>query len=240
MDDPHKDTPFQKLEREPLWDRAHSQLRDALLSGRFEPGSGLTLRFLAKTFGTSITPVRDAVSRLVAQGVLRQGSRSSAIVPEISEEELSHLTIIRCELEGRAALEAAKKAEPNEVQHLESLYQVMEDAVANRDFQAYLDAHRRFHFDIYHIAAIPPLSDMIENLWLRCGPLLSLVTPEYVKLLKRKNYHAVVLNAIREGKGDDANQAIVADIEQAAQYLVELMDEEGRIRRPTKAWTSWE
>src|SRR2546430_826839 len=63
-------TALKRIEREPLWDLAHAQLQDALLAGRFEPGTVLTLRSLAESFGTSITPVRDAVTRLVAQGVL--------------------------------------------------------------------------------------------------------------------------------------------------------------------------
>ena len=74
---------MKRIEREPLWDLAHAQLRDALLAGRFAPGTVLTLRSLAESFGTSITPVRDAVTRLVAQGVLQQGPRNSAIVPNL-------------------------------------------------------------------------------------------------------------------------------------------------------------
>ena len=76
-------TALKRIEREPLWDLAHTQLQDALLAGRFELGKVLTLRSLAESFGTSITPVRDAVTRLVAQGVLQQGPRNSAIVPNL-------------------------------------------------------------------------------------------------------------------------------------------------------------
>src|SRR5262245_47173556 len=95
------------IEREPLWDLAHTQLREALLAGRFEPGAILSLRSLAEDFGTSITPVRDAVTRLIAQGVLQLGPRNAAIVPSLTASELRHLTIVRCALEGRAAREAA-------------------------------------------------------------------------------------------------------------------------------------
>ena len=64
---------LRKIEREPLWDLAHAQLRDTLLAGRFAPGSSLTLRDLAQTFGISITPVRDAVTRLVRKGCFSKG-----------------------------------------------------------------------------------------------------------------------------------------------------------------------
>src|SRR3954463_15955099 len=100
-------TALKKIQREPLWDLAHMQLKDALLAGRFEPGKVLTLRSLAESFGTSITPVRDAVTRLVAQGVLQQGPRNSALVPHLSRRQVADLTRVRCSLEGRAAREAA-------------------------------------------------------------------------------------------------------------------------------------
>lgn len=226
------DAPLRKLDREPLWDRAHSQLREALLAGRFEPGSGLTLRFLAETFGTSVTPVRDAVTRLVAQGVLRQGPRNSAIVPDVGVEELRHLTIVRCELEGRGAFEAAHNATPTDIRDLENALDQMAQSIAAGEYPAYLDAHRRFHFGIYAVAAIPPLTDMIENLWLRCGPVLSFVAPDYVRSLRRQNHHVTAWQAIRDHDPAAARAAIVADIEQAVPYLQGLMDAEGRIRRP--------
>jgi DNA-binding GntR family transcriptional regulator len=223
---------LRRLEREPLWDRAHEQLREALLAGRFEPGQGLTLRFLAATFGTSITPVRDAVSRLVAQGVLHQGPRNSAVVPQLTAEELRDLTIIRCELEGRAAREAALRRDPKALQRLSGRLEIMRRLIARRDLDSYLDTHRAFHFEVYAMAGIPVLREMIENLWLRCGPALSYVVPEYVLSLKGTDHHTAALDAIVRGDGARAETEIVADIEEAAAYLATLADATGLLRSP--------
>jgi DNA-binding GntR family transcriptional regulator len=114
-------TALKRIEREPLWDLAHAQLRDALLAGRFAPGTVLTLRALAESFGTSITPVRDAVTRLVAQGVLQQGPRNAAIVPHLTASELADLTVVRCALEGQAAREAATRRNAAGLERLKSL-----------------------------------------------------------------------------------------------------------------------
>ena len=222
---------FQKIEREPMSNRARGQLRDALFAGRFEPGSSLPLRQLAEMFGTSITPVRDAVNQLVAQGVLEQGARNSACVPDIGPEVLQHLTIVRCELEGRATREAAQKADRVAVESLENQLGRMRALIARRDLATYLDAHRSFHFQIYEMAGIPPLKDMIENLWLRCGPVLSLVIPDYVQSLKGTDHHVAILEAIRSGSGQNAEAEVVADIEEAASYLLGLTGRDGRIRR---------
>lgn len=222
------------IEREPLWDLAHTQLREALLAGRFEPGATLTLRFLAENFGTSITPVRDAVTRLVAQGVLQNGPRNSAVVPRLTASELKHLTIVRCALEGRAAREAAAHHDQAKLRELETQLATMHALIAERKLESYLAHHRKFHFEIYAMSRIPILVEMIENMWLRCGPALSFVIPEYVLSLKGSDHHTAALKAISAGDPDKAEAEIVADITEAASYLEGLADSTGRLTSPGK------
>src|ERR1700753_805584 len=214
---------FRRIEREHLWDLAHTQLRDALLAGRFEPGASLTLRFLAENFGVSITPVRDAVTRLVAQGILQLGPRNSAIVPQLTASELKHFTVVRCALEGRAAREAAENADRKACKRLE-----------DRQLDSYLDHHRQFHFEIYAMSGIPILVDMIENMWLRCGPALSFVIPQYALSLRGSDHHQAALDGILKGDGDAAEAAVIADITEAANYLGQLADKTGRLVKPTR------
>lgn len=223
---------FQKIEREPLWDRAHNQLREALFAGRFEPGSQLTLRNLAETFGISITPVRDAVTRLVAQRVLEQGPRNTAVVPDVGAETLRQLTQLRVQLEGLAANEAAKRVTPAGLSGLEERLATMRKLIKDGELDTYLDNHRRFHFGIYEMAGNELLQQIIENLWLRCGPVLSFVVPDYVRSLKGTDHHAAVLKALKQGDGTTAQIEIVADVEEASAYLLGLADQNGQIRRP--------
>lgn len=223
---------LRRIEREPLWDLAHAQLRESLLAGRFAPGAKLTLRYLAETFGTSITPVRDAITRLAALGVLQLGPRNCAIVPELTVSKLAELTAIRCELEGRAAREAARCCDAETIQRLQEQLQTMRGYIAANKLAAYLGVHRKFHFGIYALAGMPILNEMIENLWLRCGPVLSFVVPQYVRLLKGTDHHKAALEAIRRGDGAAAESEIVADIAEAAAYLATLAGADGIIRHP--------
>ncbi len=225
---------LKRIEREPLGDIARTQLRDALFAGRFEPGSVLTLRYLAEIFGTSITPVRDAVTRLIAEGVLEQGPRSAAVVPDVKADALRHLVIVRSELEGRAAREAVAHATPADIDRLGTRLQEMRALIASRNLDTYLDIHRQFHFGIYQMSRVPVLIDMIEGLWLRCGPVLSFVIPEYVLSLKGTDHHQAILEAMRKGDPEAAEREMVADIEEAASYLMSLSDAQGRIRPRAK------
>jgi DNA-binding GntR family transcriptional regulator len=227
---------LQPVERETLWDQVYSQLRDALFAGKFEPGSPLVLRDLAELLGTSITPVRDAVARLVANGTLERGPRNTALVPDVGAVDMRHLIIVRSELEGRAAREAAMNADKAGIASLQKRLAQMRRLIAEGQLGAYLDLHRQFHFGIYEMARMPILHDMIESLWLRCGPALSFVIPDYVRLLKGTDHHLQVIDALARQNPDAAEEAIVADIEEAGHYLLSLADEQGRIRRPPSAF----
>ncbi len=225
-------SPLQPVERETLWDQVFAQLRDALFAGKFEPGSRLVLRDLAELLGTSITPVRDAVARLVANGTLERGPRNTALVPDVGVVDLRHLIIVRTELEGCAAREAAMNADESGIAAQNKRLSQMRKLISEGRLGAYLDLHRQFHFGIYEMARIPILYDMIEGLWLRCGPALSFVIPDYVHSLKGTDHHLQLIDALRKHDADAAEKAIVADIKEAGQYLLSLADEQGRIRRP--------
>lgn len=213
-----------------MWDQAYSQLRDALFAGHYPPGSVMALRSLAEALGTSITPVRDAVSRLVAQGVLKPGPRNSALVPDVDASALNDLTMVRCRLEGLAAREAARRSDPVAIEKLDSSLEQMREMIRKRELDTYLSEHRNFHFQIYAMAGNPLLQEVIDNLWLRCGPILSFVVPEYVQLLKGTDHHLTIVSAIKFGDFETAQQEVVADIEEATTYLLSLADAQGNIR----------
>jgi DNA-binding GntR family transcriptional regulator len=82
------------------------------------------------------------------------------------------------------------------------------------------------------MARMPVLYEMIEGLWLRCGPALSFVIPDYVNLLKGTDRHVRVLDALSQNDPATAEAEIVSDIEEAGQYLIGLTDSDGHIRRP--------
>lgn len=224
--------PFEKLDNSPLWNQVRGQIKHALLAGRFEPGQTLTLRSLSEMFGTSVTPVRDAVNHLVAQGVFDSDPRNAAVVPDVAADLLREIVFVRIELEGRAAREAAEHASEDVVRTLREQLDTMRTLITSRDLKTYLEVHRNFHFTIYRSAGVPLLLEMIENLWLRTGPVLTYVIPEYVVSLRGTDHHERIVDAIESRDGTTAESEIVADVQEAANYLLSCSDETGRIRRP--------
>lgn len=228
-------TDLPHIEREPLWDRVYTELRDALLGGKFSPGEKITIRSIAGAMGISPTPVRDALTRLIAERVLDQGPQGSAIVPAITADTFRQIVAVRSSLEGMAAAEAAKAATAEDTAEGKRRLELLVQLIDRGEFDTYLDRHREFHFHIYRTARMPVLMETIENLWLRSGPVLNLVVPDYVLRRRGSDFHRSALEAIEAHDPKGARSAIVADIEAAGQYILSLVDDAGVIRRPEAA-----
>ena len=93
-------------ERDTLWDRAYAALKADLLAGRLAPGDRVVLRQFADKLGISLTPVRDAVNRLIAEKVLDHGGLGQgggAVVPLLNADQFNQLMTVRSSLEPAAA-----------------------------------------------------------------------------------------------------------------------------------------
>ena len=206
-----------------------------MLGGRFGPGERILLREVAAELGISLTPVRDAVNRLIAEHVLERGSSGQgggAVVPRMDVERFEELLTIRCDLEGRAAARAAERAAPGDLGTLDDLLAERKALIRQPNLDAYLALHRRSHLALYAPARMPILEGLIENIWLRCGPVLTYVIPDYVLLEKGSDLHTAALSALRARDADAAAAAIRQDIREAGQYISGLADAAGLIEDP--------
>src|SRR5438270_8548096 len=105
---------LQPIQREkPLGIVAYERLKRALMSGEFKYGEKLTVRSVAELFNISITPARDALSRLVSEGALEAKGPKTIVVPELSYHTLQEITRIRLALEGMAAEVATPNIDRN-------------------------------------------------------------------------------------------------------------------------------
>ena len=219
---------LKSIDRNTLWDRAYHSLRTALLAGRFVPGERIVLRKVADDLGISLTPVRDAVNRLIAENVLDRGGvgqGGGAIVPLLSAKQFDQLMIIRGTLEPIAAATAAKLASKKDLLVVANSLANMKQFVADGQVDDYLEAHYQFHFGIYRLSKLPIILQTIESAWLRCGPTLTLALPEYVPGMKRHKYHVATLTALKQGNPVGAAEAIRADIDSARSDICSLLDQ---------------
>ena len=125
---------------------AYALILDAIDRGQYRPGDRLVESELAERFGTSRTPVREALQRLETQALVARDGRS-LIVASLDHDQMAELYAVRTELEALAARLAARHAAPEEVRVLAAL--VDEDRARLDDAAALAQANRRFHAQIH-------------------------------------------------------------------------------------------
>jgi DNA-binding GntR family transcriptional regulator len=160
--------------------------------------------------GTSVTPVRDAILRLVHEGALLLKSPRDIRVPVLHPDRYLEIRTIRLKLEGLAAERAAAMADTNDIKRLEMLISNNERALSARDFALATEINQVFHFELANVAAMPILRGILHNLWLQMGPIISAAYGEGGRTMIEHHYD--VLDAIRKHDAQAAKQAIRDDI----------------------------
>jgi DNA-binding GntR family transcriptional regulator len=110
-------------------ERAYLTIRDGIVSGAYRPGAHLTAQGLAAASGISRTPVREAMRRLHAEGLIRFIPNRGAFVTSLDERDILKIYDLRVALEGYAAETAAKEASEAQIDGLEALARAMAAAI---------------------------------------------------------------------------------------------------------------
>jgi len=210
--------PFQRTET--LGVRVREQLRHTIMAGLFKPGEKLTLRAVAASLGVSLTPAREALFNLAAEGVLELGGNGSIYIPRLDEEKLRELIKVRASLEGLAAREAASRLTQSNIIEISAINDQLIEANQQKDYKRLIDLNWSFHFSIYEAANMPFLVRMIESCWLRTGSYLNVIYPDFAKTDTGILNHIAIIRAIREGTPETVAEAIVHDIEFSSESLL--------------------
>ena len=210
------------LEHDNLGSTIYQKLCEALMKGVFKPNDRLRIRDLAERLGTSVTPVRDAILRLVQDQALVLRSPRDIRVPMLTRAAYLEIRDIRVNLEGLAAGRAAQEVTPAQIKALEVLMERNEEAMAAGDTLRATELNQMFHFALAEIADMPVLRDILRRLWLQMGPLIADVYAGAGRTMI--DHHYPLMEAIRRGDGPAASLAIQTDIQLASGPMLERID----------------
>lgn len=218
-------TLVEPLDRQTLGERAYARLADLLISGRLAPGEKLSLRTAAELLGVSIMPVREAVSRLVADKALEVTANRAVRVPIMSATQFRDLTKVRVTIEGYAAAEAARLRGDDDVAAIARAEAAMRVQSQKRtpDLPLAVELNKTFHFAVYDAAHSPVLVEIIRALWLKAGPVINLDlrgNPDRLAKGEAVRCHADVRKAIEAGDAEAAKAGVAADIAGAADFIL--------------------
>jgi len=196
----------------PEHEATYRRLRDMMMFGDLAPGQKVTLQGITAELGSGMTPVREAIRRLTAEGALTLHENRRISVPRLTLPQLKDLSFARLKLEPELAAQALARMQPDAIDALAEIDAAIDRAIAAGDVQGYLSGNYRFHFALYEAAQAPILLSLTMSLWLRFGPSLRIVIERGGSI--GPDLHKAALVAMRSGDEVALRAAIGADIEQ--------------------------
>lgn len=209
--------------RLPAHEVIYRQLRDLVLYGDLAPGQAVTIQGLTERLGAGMTPVREAIRRLIAEGALEfQGNRRVS-VPLLNADNISELIIARQWLDPHLSLRATERATPDDLEELTALDEALDRSISAGDLRGYLELNYRFHKRLYELAEAPILADLADGLWLRFGPSLRVVCGR-LGTQNLPDKHKDLLEAMRAKDAEGAARAIREDVIQGMEQVRQSFD----------------
>ena len=153
-------------EPRPLPDLIYQWLRGRILAGQLVPGTEIRQELLAKRFGTSRVPIREALSRLQAEGLITLRPRRGFAVTSLDHDEIVEIFELRMVVEEHAMRIATDARTETDVGEVEALIELMEslDASAPQYLLEWSSTNRLFHTRLIECAHRKRLSEIALNL----------------------------------------------------------------------------
>ena len=192
-------------------DRVYRRLRTRIMHGDMAPGQALTLRGSGKQYDVSMTPAREAVRRLVAEGALTLSQSGRVSTPELSNERIEELAALRALIEVELATRALPRAHLALIERLQTINTAVAEAVAHRDAVSYIRTNLEFHRTLYLRAQAPAMLATAETIWLQLGPTMRAL---YGKLKRTEPpvHHRLIIAALKAGDEPGLRLAVRTDV----------------------------
>lgn len=197
----------------PTHEVTYARLRDMILFGHLEPGAAVTIQGLVQELDAGMTPVREAIRRLSAEGALEPQGNRRVVVPKMTEAMLEQVAFARLTIEPKLAEMAAAHLTPELIEQLQRIDNNVDRTVQAGDVPGYLASNHAFHFCLYEASEAPVLVDMARSMWLRFGPSLRVVCARFGRDAL-PDRHLEALAAMRAGDAGALRRAMERDIAQ--------------------------
>ncbi len=205
----------------------YRKLRQAIIKGKLKPGQKIVMADLAKAFGLSETPVREAIRRLESDGYVQFTPHTGAIVTKIDGDELVEVYLIRIALEALATRLASPHITDKDIEFLSKKNHEIEVAIQQKKYENIGSINKDFHLRIYKAAPFPRLYKMICDLWdtFERWPSVFAYVPE--RAVASAEEHKKIIQALKMGDTDLADRLMKEQKERAMEALQKYTEENG-------------
>ncbi len=218
------------ISRDSLTRSVYETLRTGVMEGRFRPGHRFKIRDLAASMQVSETPIREALMQLVRARALELLDGRSIIVAHMTHCQYVELRNIRLYLEGVAGETATQKICADDICFMQAAH---EELVVAEEAGHWADAVRanwQFHHRLYEAAEMPELLHILDDIWMRNGPLLNFLYPHARPTYDGAHQHLAILENLKKRDGEGVKIAIQEDMRQGGAKLLRLLESVGGTR----------
>jgi DNA-binding GntR family transcriptional regulator len=214
------------IEQVPLNQRVYLQLRDYVLCGAIAVGDRLDEISLARQLGVSRTPLREAIGKLVKEGLVEHRPFQGNFVRNFSLQEIQDLFEVRAALEGLAARLAVQKLPDDGLDVLKAILDEVRDALEHGDLATYATADRRFHATIAQYSQNPTLIEMLDQLSAKIQTARVLANRDHGVVQRTAHERPLILAALAARDGDEAGRLLELHIKGVADSLCSQLKHE--------------
>jgi DNA-binding GntR family transcriptional regulator len=191
------------------------RIREDVAAGTIRPGELIKQTVLAKRYGVSPTPVREALRILEADGMIVYSTHKGATVREMTPETAADLYRLRAAVESAATEMAVERMTPEKLQEIETRHAAIDRALHEGASSAELSRlNKQFHFTIYEQAS-PLVLQYVETLWVRFTPPATIWGSEDAAIALQHD-HDAILKALQEGDAAAAAKLAAEHVQHAA------------------------
>jgi DNA-binding GntR family transcriptional regulator len=209
-----------------LHETTFQKLRSLLVEGKIAPGSKLNERELAESLNVSRTPIREAIRRLAADGLVELIANRGAIAVELTLEDVIHTFDVIADLEGFSGELAANNISAATLSELEALQYEMLASYARRDLSSYYKLNLRIHHLINQAANNPVLSRLFSQVNARIEALRFRSNQDGVKWEKAVEEHQEMLEALKARDSTRMRKIMMQHVMNKRDVVVQLLKAE--------------
>ena len=215
-----------RLENLTLWQRVHDFLREEILSNHLPPGTELQEVALSAQLGVSRGPIREAIGRLAAEGLVTVRPRRGAVVRSLSKDEFLEAYQVREAFEMMAVRLAVPRLTEDDVARLQELIEAMEGHAQREEVSEFFDANAAFHGCLFEASGNGRLLELYRQLLGQMGRYRMRSLTLRGNLQRSVAEHRAILRAAKRGDADRAAHLMSEHIRVPQRRLQALTEDE--------------
>lgn len=198
----------------------YGEIRRRILNGILKPSEPLNQEALAPELGVSVTPVREAIRRLEAEGLVQFKAHKLAIITPLTHGELSEIYDVRLKLDPYAASLATQAASDDDLDEIERLAR----APSQTNLLEQVSLNRSFHRAIYMRSGNTTLTEILDRLWERTDRYRVTLLTRDDELLAAAREHIEIAQAMRSRQPNLVAILVQAHVARAQALMTDVLE----------------